>query len=553
MLFRITCLLFFIVPFIISCEGQKLDLNGGSSLGSPVVDEGTRSDGNDLGAIYNVTTLVEATSDIPEWSNAELPFNPTRPRQAFGENFQDTQTPFKFSYSYPANNYKLNSAHVLIDTSRDTSDTEGIFIDGVFTGRVPGNFVGTSPYVIHKHYVCVQTACTGAKAPSTPSNTYYMDWALSHYKQNTVNTFDLDVKDLLTPTSLKPVDVVSDGVVRMVTGDDSPIYKALLVMEGITISKTPLSCTNSSNYTFSNVYIHNDGNSISQAALSGTVVSPSASWSSAQSGFRSVEFYFDPKLPKLSSIDYITVTSATINLRVKRQASMASALIVNGYGVAESSFDKSLATAAVESWVTDSAVITNWTNIVSAIPATNTDTNLSLDLVQLFGAAKMKELIAQGNLNISLGGALASAYGQAATSGRTYGVTVAGPEFVLGGQYYTRLCAVPSNPDSPLNDNGDVPTGLDQTSPLTTSIQVVNITQNSATIQWLTNEPASTQVGYGFGNTDTLTSEDTTLTTFHSVDITGLSPYKFYTYVVKSKDGSNNLTTSGAKTFRTQR
>ena len=45
---------------------------GSSSLGGTIIDDGgTRTDGSDLGAIYNVTTVIEATSDIPEWSNAE--------------------------------------------------------------------------------------------------------------------------------------------------------------------------------------------------------------------------------------------------------------------------------------------------------------------------------------------------------------------------------------------------------------------------------------------------------------------------------------------------
>lgn len=553
--FRLNLLLLIAASvFLVQCSGRKLDLSGASSLGETIVDDGTRADGSDLGAIYNVTTVVQATSDIPEWTNAELPFAPpTRPRQQIGQNFTDTQTPFKFTYTYPPNNYKLNTAHILIDTSRDNSDTEGIFVDGVFTGRVPGSMVGTSPYITHRHYVCVQQACNGATAPTAPSNTYFMDWSLTHYKQNTINTFDLNLGDLLAPTSLNSVGVVSDGVVRVVTGDDSPVYKALLVLDGITISKTPLSCTSSPTYTFSNVYIHNDGNSIAQAAFSGSVVAPNTSWSANQVGFRSVEFYFDPRLPKVSSLDFITIASATISLRVKRQASSTAALVVNGVGVAQAGFDRSTATVAVERWVETAAAVDAWTNFVNAIPGTNTDTAVTLNLVQIFGVADVKTLIAQGKLNISFAGSMGTAYGQAATSGRTYGVTVAGPELTLSGSFYTEICAVPDNPSSPLNDIGEVPTGLDQTSPIVSSIQVVNITQNSATVQWLTNEPATTQVGYGIGNTDTNTVLDPSISTFHSVTITGLGAYKFYTYVVKSQDGSGNLTISSAKVFRTQR
>lgn len=549
-LVRLTLLSF----LIFSCQGQKLDLAGASSLGETIVDGGSRTDGSDLGTIYNVTMVVSATSDIPEWTNSELPFAPpSRPRQAIGENYSDTQTPFKFSYTYPPNNYKLNSAHILIDTARDTSDTEGIFVDGVFTGRVPGSMVGTSPMITHKHYVCVQQACSGATAPTNPSNTYYMDWSLTHYKQNTVNTFDLDLADLLTPTSLSPVGVVSDGILRVVTGDDSPVYKALLVMEGITISKNPLSCSNSPTYTFSNVYIHNDGNSIGQVAFSGTVVPPNISWSTSQTTFRSVEYYYDPKLPRVSSLDFISISSATVNLRVKRQASGTAALVVNGVGVSEAGFDRSTATAAVERWVDTASAVNAFTAFTNSVSATDTDTSRRLFLVDIFGADTTKELLSQGKLNISLAGSLGTTYGQAATSSRTYGVTVAGPELALQGSFYSQICTVPNNPNSPLSDNGVIPTGLDGSSPVISSVQVVNITQNSATVQWLTSEPATTQVSYGIGNTDTNTTLDPTLSTFHSVTITGLSAYKFYTYVVKSQDGSANLTISGAKVFRTQR
>ncbi|WP_413288453.1 fibronectin type III domain-containing protein [Bdellovibrio sp. HCB337] len=545
---------------VVACTGKAREITKGSSLGPPVIgDDGTRSDGTDFGQIYTVTTVVEATDDIPEWTDADLPF--TSGRNAWNIETQNKQWPFKFTYTYPPNNYKLNQAHVVIVTQRDNSDTEAIFVDGVMTGRPPGgNVSATSPHVTNRHYLCVG-ACSGP-APTTPSNTYFMDWALTHYKVATKNSFDLNIADLLTPTTVKVTDVVSDGVVRVVTGDDSAIFdnynsywnKPILMMEGFTISKTALTCSNSSNYRFLNTYIHNDGNSIGQATFSGDVVSPVTSWTNAMSGFRTVEFYYDPRLPRVP-VANLTLSKAELAVQVKRAATGSSAIIINGIGVAEAGFDDSTATSAVESWELSSTAVSYWTSFVTGIPNNNTSQTRTLNLVSLLGEAKVKELLAQGKLNVAISGGLATVSGAAASSTRTYGVQVAGPELVLEGEYYTQLCSVPNDPTSPLSDSSGTPGScdLDETSPVASSVQVVNITNNSATVQWLTNEGADSQIGYGISGTGTNTTLDATLSNFHSVTITGLQPYKYYQYVVKTKDGCGNQTISSTRTFRTLR
>lgn len=322
---------------LLSCSGTARELAKGELLGPPVIgEEGSRSEGNDFGQIYNVTTIVEATEDIAEWTDAELPF--TSGRNNWNIETTNKQWPFKFTYTYPPNNYKLNEAHIVIVTQRDNSDTEAIFVDGVLTGRPPSAQLSTTTNkVTHRYYAC-QGTCSGVTIPSTPSNTYFMDFALTHYKVATKNSFDLNIADLLAPTTVTAVDVVNDGVVRVVTGDDSAIFnnyntyynKPLLVMDGVTISKTPLSCTNSSNFRFVNTYIHNDGNSIGQETFSSGVVSPVTSWNNAMTGFRAVEFYFDPKLPRVP-INNVTLTQANLVMQVKRAAG-ASAIIINGVG-----------------------------------------------------------------------------------------------------------------------------------------------------------------------------------------------------------------------------
>ncbi len=82
---------------------------------------------------------------------------------------------------------------------------------------------------------------------------------------------------------------------------------------------------------------------------------------------------------------------------------------------------------------------------------------------------------------------------------------------------------------------------LDTTAPTISAVASTNITGNSATITWTTNEPATSQVNYGlttsYGATTTL---DTNLVTSHSVLVSGLSPSTTYHYRVRSKDAAGN-------------
>jgi hypothetical protein len=367
---------------------------------------------------------------------------------------------------------------------------------------------------------------------------------------------DLRISDLLTPTTITEKDALKDGQVNVVMGDDSPIYQALMFYQGYTISKTPLVCTNSASYGFENVYIHNDGNSISSAAFTGTVRSPVSSWGTARASDQSVEFYFDPKFPSVSSVNNISVTEATISFRVKRDsAANLSAIVINGIGVSEAGFNRSTATGVVESWMDNASIVSAWTTFVNSVPATETDTTVSLNLVSLLGATKVRELISQGKFNIAIYGGLSIVYGQAATSTRTFGVQVSGPELSLKGTFFTEVCEVPNNPSSPLSDDNPLPSGgLDETSPVIGSVEATQITSTSATIQWLTDEGSDSQVEFGLTDPPTsTTSLNSTMSTFHSVQLTGLSPFKYYFYRVKSKDSNGNAATYSTKVFRTLR
>ncbi len=539
--------------------GKAKPLFTGEYLGpAEIGDDGSRTDGANLGNLYEVVQIITATAgDFPEFATNEYPF--AGARIGFNNTQTDRQVPFTFSYSYPPNNFKLNEAHLVIDTQRDTSDTEGIMVDGVFTGRVSQGILNTNPAntkVEFRRYLC--SDCTGAMVPDVPENAYYLDWSLSHYKANIPNTFDLNVADLLPDGTKTLVDVINDGKVQVVTGDDSPIfsgtgYEPKLFIKGVTISKNPLSCTTSPTYQFRNVYVHNDGNSIGQDAFN-NAVTPKQSVDNAPGGFRSVEFYYDPRLPSVAAVKDITITAASLSMTVKRKSGDPAAIVVNGMGVAQAGFDRNQATVAVETWNDDASTNTYWDTFVQSITGNETNQAATLDLLAMFGAGTVRELIAQGKLNVAFAGGIHTVQASNDTSARTYGVSVNGPEFTLNGTYFTQICAVPNDPNSPLSDDNPDPPGVgDETSPLITSVQAINITSNSATIQWLTDEGADTQVGYGIGEITNFTPLDATLKTFHSVELTGLQPYKYYYYEVRSKDGNGNLTTYATKVFRTLR
>ncbi len=88
----------------------------------------------------------------------------------------------------------------------------------------------------------------------------------------------------------------------------------------------------------------------------------------------------------------------------------------------------------------------------------------------------------------------------------------------------------------------------DTTPPMISEINVSNINESSssATIEWKTDEPATSQVEYGTTNTYGLTTPlDDELTTSHSVTLTGPEPdATSYRFKIKSKDASGNEATA---------
>jgi hypothetical protein len=92
----------------------------------------------------------------------------------------------------------------------------------------------------------------------------------------------------------------------------------------------------------------------------------------------------------------------------------------------------------------------------------------------------------------------------------------------------------------------------DKTAPIISDVSTSDITGSSASITWMTDEPATSQVEYGRTTSyGTITTLDETLVTSHSLSLSELTPGTVYHYRVKSKDASENEAVSADYTFTT--
>ncbi len=92
----------------------------------------------------------------------------------------------------------------------------------------------------------------------------------------------------------------------------------------------------------------------------------------------------------------------------------------------------------------------------------------------------------------------------------------------------------------------------DTTPPEIGVISVSNITENSVTITWMTNEPADTRLQYGLSAFDTFYPKDLNLVIFHSATITGLTRNTLYQFRPRAQDGIGNISNGATNTFRTK-
>ncbi len=93
--------------------------------------------------------------------------------------------------------------------------------------------------------------------------------------------------------------------------------------------------------------------------------------------------------------------------------------------------------------------------------------------------------------------------------------------------------------------------GTDITPPVISAVQSTNIGAGSVTITWNTNEPSNSMVDYGLTTAYGSSSGNGSLTTAHTVILSGLSASTTYNYQVSSADGSANSSSSGNFSFTT--
>ncbi len=126
-----------------------------------------------------------------------------------------------------------------------------------------------------------------------------------------------------------------------------------------------------------------------------------------------------------------------------------------------------------------------------------------------------------------------------------------------GQQFITAQNIVTQNPSVTPSTNQTQTPSVPQTPtenilPIVTGISVSNITHNSATISWQTDQPTNHQVEYGLNsNHGSVTVLDNSFDSSHSVTLIGLSADTEYHFSVKSQDGSGHEAVSTDDTFVT--
>ena len=112
--------------------------------------------------------------------------------------------------------------------------------------------------------------------------------------------------------------------------------------------------------------------------------------------------------------------------------------------------------------------------------------------------------------------------------------------------------ATDSNGNVELPSEGVTVVKQDQTPPVISNITATNVTDNGATINWLTDEGSSGQVSYGLTNAyGTVTPLVPGPLLSHTAQIGGLAPSTTYHYKVTSTDVAGNPANSSDRTFTT--
>lgn len=95
------------------------------------------------------------------------------------------------------------------------------------------------------------------------------------------------------------------------------------------------------------------------------------------------------------------------------------------------------------------------------------------------------------------------------------------------------------------------PPVVDTTAPTISGVAAGTITTTGATITWVTDEAADSEVKYGTTTNYGSSTTDNSFVTNHSITLNGLTAATTYHYVVKSTDGFDNIGYSADNTFTT--
>lgn len=118
--------------------------------------------------------------------------------------------------------------------------------------------------------------------------------------------------------------------------------------------------------------------------------------------------------------------------------------------------------------------------------------------------------------------------------------------------YHFRVRSADAAGNSASSSDQNFTTSADSTAPLISGITVTNITGNSATVSWTTDEPANSMVDYGLTIAyETGAATNNTSVASHSVNLTGLSPSTLYNFRVRSRDAAGNIGSSANQMFTT--
>ncbi len=120
-----------------------------------------------------------------------------------------------------------------------------------------------------------------------------------------------------------------------------------------------------------------------------------------------------------------------------------------------------------------------------------------------------------------------------------------------GRTYYYRVRSSDSSGNTTVSPEYSFQTS-GSSAPLISTIQVVTPTDTTASITWLTDQPASTQVEYAVAGQNFVQMPlDTTLITNHVVALTNLIPYTTYRFRVRSRNAAGLESVSIEQTFMT--